>query len=110
MTHRRAQWVALVVAAVWLAVALLSGCSTRLEPTVRHALSVTVVEGARDVRDLRGQELRDGYRRSLAVLCAVIERDAKQGRGWIEWLVGAAGMDSGPSGELTGAEREACHG
>lgn len=107
----RSRWSPLLVAALWLACALaLTGCSARMEPAVRHALSVTAIEGARDVRELKGQELRDGYRRSLAVLCAVIERDAKQGRGWIEWLVGAAGMDSGPSGELTGAEREACHG
>lgn len=109
--HRKAPWVAVAVAALWLVAALmLTGCSTRMEPTVRHALSVTAIEGARDVRELRGQDLRDGYSRSLAVLCVLIERDAKAGRGWIEWLVGAAGLDSGPSGEFTAAEKEACHG
>jgi hypothetical protein len=81
-----------------------------MEPAVRHALSVTAIEGARDVRELKGQDLRDGYRRSLAVLCVLIERDAKVGRGWIEWLVGAAGLNSGPSGDFTPAEREACRG
>lgn len=103
-------YIAAIVAALWLlAVLALTGCaSTRIPADARHALSVTAIESARDLRERKGSALRDGYRRTLAVICALIERDASQGRGWVEWIVGAAGLDSGPTGELAGDEREAC--
>ena len=86
---RRAGWVPLVMVAVWVAI-LLAGCSSRLPPYAESALRVTVAEARRDI-DGRGP-VRDGYRRTLAVLCAVLERDAVEGRGWVEWVVGLAGV------------------
>lgn len=86
---RRAGWVPLVMVAVWVAV-LLAGCSSRLPPYAESALRVTVTEARRDI-DGKGP-VRDGYRRTVAVLCAVLERDAVEGRGWVEYVAGLAGV------------------
>ena len=82
-----------VVAAVALLGGLLwlTGCSAqRLPEYAETALRVTVTEARKDI-DGRGS-VRPGYRRTLAVLCGVLERDAVEGRGWVEWLVGLAGV------------------
>lgn len=89
--------------------AVLLGCSSRLPADARHALSVTAIESARDLRERKGSALRDGYRRTLAVLCAIVERDASQGRGWVEWIVGFAGVTGdGPNGRLDPQTANAC--
>ena len=87
---RRVGWVPLAIAALWALVVGLSGCSSRLPPYAESALRVTVAEARRDI-DGKGP-VRDGYRRTVAVLCAVLERDAVEGRGWVEWVVGLAGV------------------
>ena len=86
---RRAGWVPLVMVAVWVAI-LLAGCSSRLPPYAESALRVTVTEARRDI-DGRGA-VRDGYRKTLAVLCSLIERSNVEGRGWVEWVAGLAGV------------------
>lgn len=76
---------------VLLAIAMLgSGCSSRLPPYAESALRVTVTEARRDI-DGKGP-VRDGYRKTLAVLCSLIERSNVEGRGWTEWVVGLAGV------------------
>lgn len=103
----RAQWVPPVLVAVWVAVLLLAGCSSqRLPDHARAVLTVTARESAADLA--RPGKIREGYRRTLDAVCSVIEADAREGRGWLEWVVGLAGMDSGPSGELDATTREAC--
>ena len=81
----------------WLAAAALAvtcawsnGCSSRLPPYAESALRVTVAEARRDI-DGRGP-VRDGYRKTLAVLCSLIERSNVEGRGWIEYVAGLAGV------------------
>ena len=78
--------------APWFAalVAGLSGCSSKLPPYAESALRITVTEARRDI-DGKGP-VRDGYRRTVAVLCAVLERSNVEGRGWVEYVVGLAGV------------------
>lgn len=104
----RARWVPPVIVAVWVAVVLLAGCSSqRLPDHARAVLTVTARESAADLA--RRGKVREGYRRTLDAVCSVIEADAREGRGW-DWLVGLAGMDSGPDGRLDAETAKACGG
>lgn len=113
----RARWLPLVLAAAWLAVALLSGCSSqRLPLDSRYALTMAAQASAQSLRAARATSrpeaavgpLIDRQARVLAVVCEVVRADAKEGRGWLEWIVGASGLTSGPSGELDPATARAC--
>lgn len=116
---RRAGWVPLVMAAAWLAVVLLAGCSSqRLPSETRYALTMATQASAQSLRAARATSrpeaavgpLIERQSKVLAVLCEVVKADAREGRGWVEWVIGLAGLDSGPSGELDAATSRACGG
>lgn len=117
MRERRAQWLALVVAALWLAaVLLLSGCSSTMPPDARADVTLAAQGAGSDIRHAAATSrpeaafapLLAGYRSTLRLLCARLVVDAHQGRGPWEWAVGAAGLTSGPSGELDADTAKAC--
>lgn len=107
-----------IIAALWLAVALaLSGCSSqRLPSETRYALTMATQASAQSLRAARATSrpeaavgpLIERQSKVLAVLCEVVKADARQGRGWVEWIVGASGLTSGPSGELDADTAKAC--
>lgn len=110
MKRNSHQWIALVIAAMCALFAwMLTGCApTRLPDEMRDAITLTAQEAARDIRTARATSrpeaaftpLLTGYVKSTRVLCSLAALDAHEGRGAWEWIVGAAGIDSGPSGEL----------
>lgn len=90
MTRTMMAWDVIAAAALLVGLLWLTGCSSRLPEYAETALRVTVTEARRDI-DGKGS-VRPGYRRTLAVLCGVLERDAVEGRGWVEYVVGLAGV------------------
>ena len=108
---RRAVWIYLA-AGMWLV-----GCSAeRLPDDFRRDLTVAAQASGKRIRHARETSrpeaafgpLLEGSRDTLRLLCADLALDAKRGRGPWEWLVGAAGLTSGPSGELDEDTAKAC--
>lgn len=116
---KSASWVPLVLVAGYVAALLLAGCSSqRLPSETRYALTMATQASAQSLRAARATSrpeaavgpLIERQSKVLAVLCEVVKADARQGRGWVEWVIGLAGLDSGPSGELDAATSRACGG
>jgi len=113
-----ARYAPLILAALWLAVALaLAGCSSqRLPSETRYALTMATQASAQSLRAARATSrpeaavgpLIERQARVLDVLCEVLRADSREGRGWLEYVIGLAGLDSGPSGELDAATARAC--
>ena len=109
-----------LVAALWLAAALaLAGCSSqRLPSETRYALTMATQASAQSLRAARATSrpeaavgpLIERQARVLDVLCEVLRADSREGRGWLEYVIGLAGLDSGPSGEPDAATSRACGG
>lgn len=115
--HRYGWWLPLALAAAWIAVVLLAGCSSQRLPDDARADITLAAQGAgADIRHAEATSrpqaafapLLAGYRSTLRLLCARLAVDAHDGRGWIEWAVGASGLTSGPSGELDADTAQAC--
>lgn len=70
-----------------------SGCSSeRLPVYAETGLRVIVKESSADIDQPKCANVRAGYRSSVETLCAILARSRAEGRGWIEYLVGAAGL------------------
>lgn len=107
---KRAMWLYLA-AGMWLV-----GCSSTMPADVRADITLAAQGAGDDIRHAEATSrpqaalapLLAGYRTTLRLLCARLAKDAHEGRGWLEYALGASGSTSGPSGELDADTAKAC--